>query len=313
MNSSLKVGRGFQPSRARRFFGWLFLVACLTIFPCVQLSAQETSAQETRVGGEPVIPKPGDRVYDPSNALGTMRAALVQKLAALQGDKGAEIGVVVLPSLVEVASGLPIEPYTLKVAEYWKLGRPGIDDGVILLLALKEKRIRIEVGRGLEGAIPDITAKRIINKIIVPRLKQGDVPGGVMSGVEALISAISGEMLPVPKRENQEDQSGLLIFIGAALVFAGGLVAVGWGILVGAGVSGVLAFVVASIVLSVSSALLYALLIAFVTAASNVFGGSSPFGGGGFGGYSSYGGGGGGFGGFGSGGTFSGGGASGEW
>jgi len=91
-----------------------------------------------------------------------------------------------------------IEQYSIRVAEKWKLGRKGINDGVLLVVAVKDDTIRIEVGYGLEGAIPDALAKRIASDIIRPRFNQGDFGGGVTDGVNALVQAISGENLPAP-------------------------------------------------------------------------------------------------------------------
>ena len=283
------------------------LVLLLPCVYCEPVVAQDTAHP---VSDAVFVPKPEDRVYDPAGVLSSVHAALVGKLSNLQSTKGAEVGIVVLPSLAEVSGGLPIESYTLKVAEHWQLGRKGVDDGAILILALKERRLRIEVGRGLEGAIPDITAKRIINSIIIPRLKVGDVPGGVIAGLDAIINLVSGEALPAPKQNQQDDSSGVLLFVGALLIVVGSLIAIGWGLLAGVACAGGLAFIVASVLLTLSGALLYAIAVGVLTAISNFLGPISPFGGGG--GYRSYGGGGG-FGGLGSGGIFSGGGASGEW
>jgi uncharacterized protein len=86
------------------------------------------------------------------------------------------------------------------VAEAWKLGRKGVDDGVLLLVAKNDRKVRIEVGRGLEGAIPDAAAKRIVAEIVTPRFKQGDFEGGIREGVERIVRVIEGEPLPSPRR-----------------------------------------------------------------------------------------------------------------
>ena len=120
------------------------------------------------------------------------RAALETRLADLEARKGAQVAVLV------VASTQPedIAAYSIRVVEAWKLGRAKVDDGVLFLIARDDRRLRIEVGRGLEGAIPDAVAKRIIAETVAPRFKAADFPGGIEAGVEALTQLIDGETLP---------------------------------------------------------------------------------------------------------------------
>ena len=92
-----------------------------------------------------------------------------------------------------------IEQYGIRVAEAWKLGRKGVDDGAILILAKDDRKLRIEVGYGLEGALPDAIAKRIVREDIAPRFRSGDYPGGIAVGVDRMIAVINGEALPPPK------------------------------------------------------------------------------------------------------------------
>ena len=149
------------------------------------------------------IPSLKKRVTDKT---GTLRAtelhALEQKLADFETQKGSQIVVVIIPTTEPEA----IEQYSIRLAEAWKIGRQGVDDGVILLVAKDDRKLRIEVGYGLEGAIPDIYAKRIIENIILPRFRQGDFAGGINQGVDALMQLINGENLPTALTEKAETQ-----------------------------------------------------------------------------------------------------------
>ena len=100
--------------------------------------------------------------------------------------------------LVRTTAPEAIEPYSLRVAEQWGIGRAGVDDGVVLVVALDDRRMRFEVGYGLEGAVPDALARRIIAETIAPRFYEGDYAGGLNAGLDALIGLIDGEPLPVP-------------------------------------------------------------------------------------------------------------------
>ncbi len=149
------------------------------------------------------IPSLKKRVTDKT---GTLRAtelhALEQKLADFETQKGSQIVVVIIPTTEPEA----IEQYSIRLAEAWEIGRQGVDDGVILLVAKDDRKLRIEVGYGLEGAIPDIYAKRIIENIILPRFRQGDFAGGINQGVDALMQLINGENLPTALTEKAETQ-----------------------------------------------------------------------------------------------------------
>src|SRR5262249_34191838 len=109
-------------------------------------------------------------------------AALEQKLAQFENTTGHQIAVLTIPSL----EGEDIEGFGIKVADKWKIGQKGFDNGAILIIAPKDRRLRIEVGYGLEGVLPDAIANRIIQEIIVPRFKAGDYPGGIEAGVDAI-------------------------------------------------------------------------------------------------------------------------------
>lgn len=96
-----------------------------------------------------------------------------------------------------------IEPFSIRLAEAWKIGRNKVDDGAILLIAKNDRKLRIEVGYGLEGALPDVTAKRIIDEIITPKFKTGDFTGGIEAGVDRMIGVIDGEKLPTPEPQHE--------------------------------------------------------------------------------------------------------------
>jgi uncharacterized protein len=119
---------------------------------------------------------------------------LEQRLAAFEAKKGSQIVVLMLPSTKPEA----IEQFSIRLAEAWKIGRKGTDDGLILVIAKEDRRLRIEVGYGLEGAIPDAVANRVISETITPRFKAGDYYGGISAGVDQLIKLVEGEKLPAP-------------------------------------------------------------------------------------------------------------------
>ena len=122
---------------------------------------------------------------------------IAARLEALERTTGAQVVVLTVPTL----DGNPVEDYALKVAETWKLGRKGVDDGVVFLIAREERALRLEVGYGLESKLPDILGKRILDELVVPRLREGNIAGGVEAGVDAVEKAVrGGDPLPAPKR-----------------------------------------------------------------------------------------------------------------
>ena len=125
------------------------------------------------------------------------KTQLDYRLTAIKQDKGAQVAILLLPSVKPET----IEQFGIRLAESWKIGRRGIDDGVIVVVAKSDRKMRIEVGYGLEGAIPDAVAKRIISEIMVPRFKQEHYFGGLSEAVNALEKQISGESLPAPARK----------------------------------------------------------------------------------------------------------------
>ena len=147
------------------------------------------------VAAEAPIPPFTSRVVDTTQTLdaGTV-AALTQKLADLEQRKGAQIAVLLIPS----TQGEAIEQYAVRAFEQWKPGRKRVDDGIMLIVAKDDRRLRIEVGYGLEGAVPDLLAGRIIREQIAPLFKQNDFAGGITRGVDSLILLVDGEPLPPP-------------------------------------------------------------------------------------------------------------------
>jgi len=216
-----------------------------------------------------------------------------------------------------------IAQYAIRVFDEWKLGRKGVDDGVLLVVARDDRRVRIEVARGLEGAIPDAAASRIIREYIAPRFRANDYYGGIRDAVGALVKLVQGEPLP-PPLDGHPDDAGRIppallaawfvaVFLRALL---GGMRAVPRAGLVGTG-SGVAGWLVSGLVpLGVVAGLIGALFGLFGSGGGGFAhrGGRGGFGGGGWGGSGGWGGGGAGGGGFrGGGGISAGGGASGGW
>jgi uncharacterized protein len=109
--------------------------------------------------------------------------------------------------IVPTTSPEEIEQYSIRVAEAWKIGRKKVDDGAILLVAKNDRKLRIEVGYGLEGVLTDVTSKRIIDEIITPKFRNGDFAGGISDGVDRIIGVINGEPLPAPPARRQSQSS----------------------------------------------------------------------------------------------------------
>ena len=259
-------------------------------------------------------------VVDLANTLTPQQvAALDAKLNAFAAARGSQVAVLIVPS----TGPEDVEQYSIRVVDAWKLGRKGVDDGVLLLVARDDRRARIEVGYGLEGALPDATANRIIDEVLVPRFRGGDYYGGIDASVDRIIGVIEGEPLPPPAaRGRGHDAGGLFNLLPFLLVFAfvgasvlrrifgrvGGAAATG-------GLVGVATWLIVGVLLASIVAAVIAFLFALLAGAAGGPGGrwySGRRGGGGFGG--GFGGGGFGGGGFsGGGGGFGGGGASGGW
>jgi uncharacterized protein len=267
------------------------------------------------------VPPLTGRVVDKTATLGSGDiATLDQTLKDFEAKKGSQIAVLIVPTTQPET----IEQYSLRVAEAWKIGRRKIDDGAILVVAKDDRKLRIEVGYGLEGALTDVTSKRIIDEVITPKFRGGDFAGGISDGVNRILRVIDGEPLPAPAQRQQN--SGLLSqldpfnpFVIVAVIVAGGIMRGMFGRLFGSLATGGLVaalfwFIAGSLALSVTSGFI-AFLVTMFSDAMTSSGGAS-----GGGGWVSSGGGGysggsssdsGGF--SGGGGSFGGGGASGSW
>ena len=274
------------------------------------------------------VPPLTGRVVDQTATLSSGDiAALTQTLKALETRKGSQIAVLIVPTTEPET----IEQYSIRVADAWKIGRKKIDDGALMVIAKNDRHLRIEVGYGLEGALTDVTTKRIIDEVITPKFKAGDFAGGVTAGVNRIIRVIDGEPLPAPEPPHWQSQRSfdptdlfnpfliipVLLFGGVmrsmlgrllGSVAAGGLVTViGW-YLFGSLLAAVLAGAIASIFVMFSDS---------ITSPQPVGrrGGGGGWSGGGYGGsFSGSGSGSSDSGSFsGGGGSFGGGGASGSW
>ena len=257
----------------------------------------------------PVPPLTGHVIDQTGTLSAQQKATLEQTLTAFEARKGSQLAVLM------VASTAPeeVEQYALRVAEQWKLGRKKVDDGAILVVAKDDRAMRIEVGYGLEGALNDLTSKRIISETILPRFKSQDFYGGITAGVAQVIRVIDGEPLPAPSARSSQgigdvQQYAPMLFILALAV--GGVLRAILGKVPGSLVTGGVVAVIAWFVVGAVSMAVLAGVIALVV---TLMGGGML--GRGLGGYYGGGGrGGGGGGGFsGGGGGFGGGGASGRW
>ena len=264
------------------------------------------------------VPKLTARVTDLTDTLTTaQRTGLEQRIAAFEAAKGSQIAVLIVATTQPEA----IEQYAIRVAEQWKIGREGVDDGVLLLVAMKDRTLRIEVGYGLEGALSDAITKRIIEEAIVPRFKQGDFYGGIETGLTRIMSVMEGEVLPDRASSGRSGASGLEGLLGIAFILifvVGGMIRALFGRTLGSGLIGAVGGVAGWLMLGSLAAAVVVGLIAAVLSLMGGMGGIGGLGTRGRGsGYSGgWGGGGmrGGSGGWsGGGGGFGGGGASGRW
>ncbi len=260
------------------------------------------------------MPPLQSRVTDLSGVLEKdQQNQLESGLKAFEDRKGSQIAVLIIPSL----EGEDIAAYGIRVAEAWKIGRKGIDDGAVLIVSMKDRRLRIEVGYGLEGVLNDAVCKRIISDVITPSFKTGDYFDGIKNGLDAMMKLIEGEPLPevIGKSRQDSDDDGNLILPALFLFFIlSQFFASALGRLAGSALMSIIAFVTllvfgVSVLLSIIVAVLAFIVALFMRVLPSGTYGSRGYRGGGFGGgsFSS----GGGF--SGGGGSFGGGGASGNW
>lgn len=261
------------------------------------------------------IPPSTQRVIDQTGSLSSSEiTALEAKLAAFETQKGSQVAVLIVPT----TEPEDIAQFGIRVAEAWKIGRKKVDDGVILIVAKHDRKLRIEVGYGLEGAIPDAIAKRVIAETITPYFKTGDFAGGIEAGTTQLTQLIAGEKLPEPEVQTlgqADDGTFIMLLMGG--VFVGWILSAMVGRTMGGTLAAFGSGALGAMLLGAGFSLILGFLVFFIvginqnrgrgwTNGGGGFGGGG-FGGGGFGGGSSgssWGGGGGGFGG---------GGADGSW
>jgi uncharacterized protein len=263
------------------------------------------------------VPNLSGHVNDLTSTLSASQAGTLEaQLAAFEKSKGTQVVVLLVPTTKPEA----IEEYSMRVAEAWKIGRKSVDDGVILVVAKQDRKLRIEVGYGLEGALPDATAKHIVDEVISPHFRTGQFYEGLTAGTDAIMKAVSGEALPAPIGKDWQagrDQGwpqylvvGFFVLTGLGLwlrSFIGRLPAA----LVTGGITVLLLkmFVTGLLLAGAGGLVIFVLTLLGGLAGGGRWSGTSGRGGwgGGGGGFS----GGGGFGG--GGGGFGGGGASGKW
>ena len=271
------------------------------------------------------VPALTGHVIDTSGTLtAAQRDALEARLSAFEQARGSQVVVLLVPS----TQPEDIASYANRVANSWKIGRKAIGDGLLLIVAVQDRKLRIEVAKTLEGAIPDLAAKRIIDEAITPRFKQGDYAGGIDAGLTRIMGLISGEALPEPNRKTSKDAAGfdwmeLGIFLFVAVPVIGAVTKRMLGNRLGAvatgGVAGGIAMLLTASLLIAGLAAVVALIFTLLQNIPGLRNSGLHRGGRntGWGHGGGFGGGGGGFGGggFGSGGggDFGGGGASGDW
>ena len=195
------------------------------------------------------VPPLVGRVVDQTGTLSTNDvSSLNQTIRAFETRKGSQLAVLIVPT----TDGEAIEAFSLRVAEAWKIGRKKIDDGALLVIAKNDRHLRIEVGYGLEGALTDVTSKRIIDEIITPKFKAGDFTGGISDGVDRMIRVIDGEKLPAPEPPHWQPSAhsfdpGDLFnpFLLIPVLLFGGALRTMLGRLLGSGVAGGLVALIA--------------------------------------------------------------------
>lgn len=265
------------------------------------------------------VPPLTSRVTDLTGTLsGEAVNRIETKLAAFEAKKGSQIAVLIVPT----TQPEEIEQYAIRVADAWKLGRKGVDDGALLLVAKNDRRVRIEAFRGLEGALPDAIANRIVEETVAPHFKLGDYDGGIEAGVDRIISVVDGEPLPEPDKKWESRGNGLgnalplllvVVFVASGVLRS--LFGRMFGSLATGGLVGVIAWLLSHLLPIGVGAGVVGFLFAMLLGSSRGWtaggGGWGGIGGGGVGGGGGFGGGGSGF--SGGGGVSSGGGASGSW
>lgn len=291
------------------------LISCILLVSCIFFLSAQSHALD--------VPKLQGHVNDYANMISpSTKAELEKELNSFEQTDSTQIVILTIPSL----EGEVLGEFSVKAAEAWKIGQKGKDNGIIITVAKQEKKIRVEVGRGLEGVLTDLAAGRIVDLVIKSSFKSGDFDGGFVAGVHSLIDATRGEFkvdkkhLP-KKKDNIHSFLTILIFGVIVLLFIGSMSRIFGGV---SGAIGLPALVhlaltpiglIAFIILSAAGLLAGLFLPKLFSSGGHHGGGGFWSGGGYYGSGSGFSGGfGGGFGGFsGGGGSFGGGGASGDW
>lgn len=295
-----------------------------TLLMCVLLLSSALFAPLVLAQSLQAVPPLSARVIDRSASLSAAeRQALEDKLAAFEAAHGSQVVILLVPT----TQPEDIAAYAFRVADAWKIGRREVGDGILIVVAREDRKVRIEVARALEGAVPDLAAWRIIDGAITPAFRRGDFAGGLNAGVDALIGLIRGEALPLPAQDRSAERGtsledlGALLFVGVPML---GAVLIGMfgrkpGSLLTGGLTGLVVHVLtASLVLAIVAGVLAVVFVLALGVGGGGRGGPPHRGGGplirggGFGGFGGSGRGGGGFR-SGGGGSFGGGGASGGW
>jgi len=184
----------------------LFLL--LAVLACLGAAAQ----------GVLPVPELSARVVDQTATLDAIqRKGLEDKLAAFEQQKGTQIVVLVVPT----TQPEDIASYANRVGNSWKIGRKEVGDGILVIVAKNDRKVRIEVAKTLEGAVPDLAAKQIIDEAITPRFRQGDFAGGLNGAADRLIARVTGEALPAPaqREDRRSEASGFDWFDLAIFLF----------------------------------------------------------------------------------------------
>lgn len=204
-----------QPALGMHTFVWfwaLSLLAAVTL--CSGLAAAEIPAEATAGAG--ALPAFKSYVQDQTATLTQAQTAMLEgRLQAYAAHRGTQLAVV----LVASTYGEPIQQYALRLAEAWQLGRKGVDDGVLLLLAIQDQAVRIEVGYGLEGALPDGLTQRIIRETLLPQMRQGNYYAGIRRGLDQLMQALEAEALP-PRAPSMPLPQDIGLFVPFVLILA---------------------------------------------------------------------------------------------
>ncbi len=228
------------------------------------------SAAAAAAADEVAVPPLTARVTDLTGTLNVGQlASLESELRAFEQKKGSQIAVLMLPSTQPET----IEQYSIRVADRWKIGRTRTDDGVILLIAKNDHKVRIEVGYGLEGAIPDVVANRVIREVIAPHFHANDFYGGIRDGTQTLMKLINGEQLPPPAQAQTSggvDYQSLFVILLVVVIVAGGVLKAMLGRVFGSVATGAAAGFIAWVLAGALGAAAIAGIVAFVMALTGV-------------------------------------------